>query len=378
VRVVEDYTGLDFSPDGEFLVVRTRKNLLRLWDPIEGAPVGALIESPSSIADFGMGPDGSVIAVVTSDGLFGAWDVTAMTAPAREVPHRSTVRGLAFSPDARLIATAARDGTTRIWQADDLSPAAPPLLHRAPLFAVTFRPDGAQLATGGEDTTIRLWGLDGRLVAAGLPNPFWVRRLLYSPGGEFLLAGGIRGRARLWNGKRATPVGPLIEHPSHLPGHEAVWLAFGGGGRTAFVGSTDGTTTCWDTATGERRTEGDLGAIAASSSIEGLVGGNGGGRVATVRHDEVILWDTTGALARVTGRFPTRASSFMFSPDGARFLASGERGLTRLYSAVDGHGIGPPLAPESTSGGRRFCPTAGPSSWKSAPVFTSSTSRPAG
>ena len=343
-----------FSPDGR-LILRgptTGGCGSGTW---RGDPVGPLIETPSDLITAGFEPDGRRIAVTTHGGLVGTWDIGNISAPSRFVRHRAAVLVVAFSPDGSRLATAGRDGTARIWRADDLGPAAPPLLHRGPLHYVVFHPDGARLAGSSNEAWVRIWDRDGRRSTPALSSPAWMVRLAFSPSGDRLLAGGIQGIARLWDLRTSRPIGPVLEeHPSHQPGHEVRWLAFGDGGRTAFTGSLDGSTIGWEAATGRRLPDAGLGRITSDWKVAGFAASADGRHVATVHEGWATLWDVAGARPRPTSRFPTGASHFSFSRDGRLLLATGKRGTSRVFSTDDGRPIGPPLLPDIDIWGSAF------------------------
>ena len=189
-------------------------------------------------------------------------------------------------------------------------------------------------------------GIGGRPRGPGLLNPFYPTKIAFGPDGDRLLAGGIRGRSRLWDLRAGRPIGPVLEHPVHAAGSNVFALAFGAGGRAAYTGSADGTVIRWDAATGRRLGDLAAGRVSSVPVLQELAADAGGRRLMMVRDGEVLLWDISELEPRLSARFPTRASAFVLSPDGRRLLTVGDRGDTRLYSADDGRPIGPPLVPD--------------------------------
>ena len=111
-RISEDINPAEFSPDGRLLLVHNRGDVLRLWDPTQGTPVGPAMEHPASLFAKGFVPDGGRIAVATGDGFSGAWDVTSAAGPAGAAARDTPAVDRVQRRRDRL-ATASEDGTVR-------------------------------------------------------------------------------------------------------------------------------------------------------------------------------------------------------------------------------------------------------------------------
>jgi WD40 repeat protein len=112
-----------FSPDGKLLAAAYSDGYVRLWNPVTGQAVDALLPagtgSPGSVSGVAFSPDGKLLAAAEADGYVRLWNPA--TGQAVGVPLQAytgteaAANGVAFSPDGKLLATADADGTARTW-----------------------------------------------------------------------------------------------------------------------------------------------------------------------------------------------------------------------------------------------------------------------
>jgi WD40 repeat protein len=128
-------TSVAFRGDGAAIVTGGEDNTARLWDVVDGRPLGGPLD------------------------------------------HPATVRAVAFSPDGRTLITGCNDRRVRLWDAITGKPVGPPLEHRGRVWAVAISPDGQTVLSGSFDQTARLWPMPPVLKDDGDRIGLWVQTL---------------------------------------------------------------------------------------------------------------------------------------------------------------------------------------------------------
>ena len=199
------------SPEGYRLLWDTEDRGLKLFDMRRLAAIK--LESPCTAAEaFAFSPDGLLAAAACRDGDLRVWDAVT-GALAAQAPSGGRTHALAFSPaGTRLVLL--RDAGSRMelalwdfsarkeeWKSDAGAVAA--------ANAVAFSPDGRLLAhSDAEGAVLFTDARTGRPAgeATGWTQagkPVVIERLVFSPEGESLAAGGSDGQIRLYS------VGPM-------------------------------------------------------------------------------------------------------------------------------------------------------------------------
>jgi WD40 repeat protein len=244
--------------------------ILRVWDPLTGAPVGEPVSAHrgdvSSLA-FGASADGRLLlasggadqTVRVRDPLTGTW------LGKRLISQGSGVSSLAFGvgADSRLLlASGGSRGTVRVWD-----PVSGRRLDRklaghtgdVSSVALGLGPGGRLLlASGDSDGMARLWDplADHRLDRPLVGHTNVVYSVAFGTDGDghpLLASGGDDGKVRLWDPLSGSPRGaPLSNHAGRV-----LCVAFGGGAasqqRTVLAsGGSDGTIRLWDPPTGDQ------------------------------------------------------------------------------------------------------------------------------
>lgn len=199
-------TGIDWSPDGRWLVTASRDGL-GVWQVRTGTLVH-LRRDDGALTAAKFSPEGETVASVGAEGWmvwdhpsgdpvdFGereqanalAWSTNGELAVGTgdgtvEVVrpngdgairylegHTRAITAVSFSGDGRLLASKSLDGTVRIWSTDSweaLSVLREPARGQTPLAGMAFAPRGDVLATlGPGGRVVRVWELDPPTIAA--------------------------------------------------------------------------------------------------------------------------------------------------------------------------------------------------------------------
>lgn len=227
--------GLLFRPDGCRVVTGSSKYggkvAVRLWDlrsadarPVElGGHVGPL----DAIS---LGGDGRLLATGDYDGTIRMWSLTLQpTKTASFQWFRYQVRALALSLKGDLLAASGDRGEIRLMDINRPSQA-PVVLqgHKNNVTSLAFSPDGRSLASSSSDGTIRVWSvgnsptkpviLHGHQVDLHPRNDNYdqnyVRQVVYTFDGRYLIAGAGDGSVQIWN------VGRLDDPPRVFGAHD--------------------------------------------------------------------------------------------------------------------------------------------------------------
>jgi WD40 repeat protein len=196
-----EMTSLDFSPDGQFLVVGSLlKNSAYLVN-LDGSLVGKFPEHQSGITKTIFSPNGELIATASEDSIVKLWDLNGGQIQVLQT-EQNKVWDITFSPDSQKIASAGEDGLVKLW---DLKGN---LLHtfkgdQGKVYGVTFSPDGKMIASVGRDSKIKIWQINGDLIASLEAHQGVISDIVFSPDGKLLVSGGWDNTAIVWNLEKA-------------------------------------------------------------------------------------------------------------------------------------------------------------------------------
>ena len=239
------FDDLDFSPDGEVLVIGDHEGRLQVLDLASGDTRFDVSEAHSEgITSAAWSPNGSVI--VSGSGWLGGpiqvWDAASGKSLGQLQGHSSWISDLVFSKDGRLLYSASGDQTIRIWDMEQQQCLATLRGSERDVMGLALSPDGATLASAGKDGVVAFWNAvpqaqeemlrlipvdelawfafspDSRVLAvaqAGTINLFDLDRpsepeqipelgtdvstAAYSPDGAWLVSGCMDGKIRVWS-----------------------------------------------------------------------------------------------------------------------------------------------------------------------------------
>jgi WD40 repeat protein/serine/threonine protein kinase len=289
-----------FSPDGQTILTLGHRTA-RLWSAADGSPIGKPIEPLGETTAAAFRPDGKAAVIGGFDGprLWNTVDASPISNPSGS---RHAVRAVAFSPDGTTFLTGSDGGSAQLWSAADGSPVGKPMRHEGPVYSVAFRPDGKAILTRSGTGTVRLWSLANYAPIGkpmDYPDPVW--EVGFSSDGKILLARNTNGiTAQLGSDTAESPIGKPITHRSQDGA-----LAFSPDGKIVLTWESD-TKSGWS----------------GSARLWSAADGSPIGKPMT---------------------HPMTVTSVAFSPDGKTVLTGSRDRTARLWNAADGSPIGGPI-----------------------------------
>jgi RNA polymerase sigma factor (sigma-70 family) len=384
---------LGFMPDGRALISSPghQERAWHAWNVATGTPTDRLkLPQGYNYAHFAVAPDGRTLVfaqrrnVAGSDGRVRLWDLRTakmLHTLATEAPALGP-----FFPDGKSFLT--NDGALQRWElatGRPLLPETDTMGHKAEVIRAVYSPDGRWLASSAWDGTIRVWE-----VATAKPLHVlraadrYVFGLAFTPEGRFLVSGsqGFLGALFVWDMETGKEVRRILLHDPKRGENQqnVIQLHVTPDGGTVIVlgynpdgNPGEGILSCWDLATGQRKSRVETGPSDGFSSgfspdgrtlasrgklldtatgkvrvkLEGERGwlpqyvfGSDGrlvaglvwrtvaeGKRSSTKMDGIQLWDA--ATGRVLRRLSTTDSvgQLAFSPDGHYLAAAGLQGL---------------------------------------------------
>jgi WD40 repeat protein len=164
------------------------------------------------------------------------------------LPHPGDILLIAFSPDAKTLLTICLN-QIRLWEVATRKLLAGPFTTEAGytleyVGGAVFSPDGRWLLIGGGKNEARLWdATTGKPVGPMLPHSSSVRSLAFSPDGQWIVTAGDK-TAQVWDAATGKPVGEPIIHRGTI-----ARVAFDPNSRLVLTNCLDGTAQRLDLAT---------------------------------------------------------------------------------------------------------------------------------
>lgn len=154
------YDDLDFSPDGEAVVIGDHESQLQVLDLVSEKTIFDVNEAhPDHMTAVAWSPNGSVI--VSGSGWLGGpirvWDAASGKSIGELEGHSSWISNLVFSKDGRLLYSSSGDQTIRIWDMEQRLCLA--TLHGSSdeVMGLALSPDGTTLASACKDGVVAFW-----------------------------------------------------------------------------------------------------------------------------------------------------------------------------------------------------------------------------
>jgi eukaryotic-like serine/threonine-protein kinase len=318
----------DMSPDGRYLVTRSRgeSERLTIW---LGSTGKALWELPAEDAAdrFTFSPDGNLLAICYPGKHIDVWDIRQR----KRINHFETTSrklSVAFSPDGSLVALGGVKADILLWNLASNSfvkainlPDGDVSLSR-----ISFGPHGRLLAAGAFDNLVRVFEVpSGRLVKTFRGHERSIADVSFGPDGMQLASIGIDGLVKVWD--LAVEESNELKLSGGIPNlkYSAVSLK---GDRIA-GGNYDGNIIVWEAETGLVVAQGK--APTRGSWGRGLAFSPDGSRLASWTGNEIYLWNLATGMEKPDLALTHHAFDVAFSHDGGKLALGGDKQVLKVW-----------------------------------------------
>ena len=178
-----------FSPDGKLVATGGYGREASLWDAKTGKLVRTLIADLHGAGglEVQFSPDGKLIAVGNRNSIARLYDVD--TGRQLHVLDKPNSHDIAFHPSSRTVAISYVDASIVLWDVATGQVRAEQQTPAEEIYTLDWSPQGDLLASGGLKGDICLWSEDLTLLRA-LPAPEWVISVKFSPDSSRLITAG--------------------------------------------------------------------------------------------------------------------------------------------------------------------------------------------
>ena len=240
---IDRVMAVSFSADGETVAsVAPMERAVRLWD-VDSGDCEVIESHAGALLSVVFSPKGNFLAAGAASGKVEVWSVAPddyrrlylLSDP------RDEVRDLAFSPNERYLAAASKDGNVYIWDTSLGAPVKAFSAHEGGARGLAFSPDGKLLATCGADYLVKLWEVGSWTMLRVLKGHRWyVNDVAFSPDGKVLASACSDGTVILWDPASGDVLATLREHKKPVTG-----VAFSPDGKFLASSSADKTVILW-------------------------------------------------------------------------------------------------------------------------------------
>jgi WD40 repeat protein len=329
---------LNFSPDGQDLLLSGWDNSIKVWKIADRASVSQAIAAHNAqITDLNFSHSGQTIATASWDRTIKLWNSTGKALKTLEPDGASknyAVWSTVFSPNDQTLAAVMWDGQIVLWH-DGKKIGVIPGVSR---LKTNFSPDGQSIVATSTNNSFDLWSLQGKKLQTFSGHSAGVNAVQFSADGEYLASGSADHTIKIW-----TKSGQLLQT---LVGHEGevTDVSFSPNNQMSndqmpnnqmiISGSFDRTMRLWNWQGKEVQK------FAGHSAAVNDVGFSPDGKLlASASTDKTVrLWNLQGKEVQKIDKHTAAVTSLAFSPDG-QMLASGgfdnQLVLVNLHNAQD-------------------------------------------
>lgn len=232
--------GLEFSPDGQYLVSGSWDKTIRIWKIPSGEEKMVLKGHHQYVESVKFSPDGQILASCSWDRVIKLWRVETGQEIRVLRGHQNYIQSIDFSANGEYLVSGGWDRTVRIW---NLNTAEMKILtgHLHSVRCVAFSPKNEWVASGSQDKTVKIWeAKTGKLVRTLTGHTDQVRAVIFSPDGEKIYSAGHDHIIRVWDVNTGRPLRTFNDHTDWI-----TTMALSQDGKILLSGSRDQTLKIW-------------------------------------------------------------------------------------------------------------------------------------
>jgi WD40 repeat protein len=149
-------TGIDWSPDGKYLVTAGTDGHVRVWDARTGQLRRTFSDHVGAVTSVAFAPSSDRIVATGLDRTAIVWDVRSHKKLAVLQGDPQPLYSAAFSPDGRWVVTGDSGGVVRVWDVKAQKMLAAIPAHAGPVNAVSFSRDG-RILSASDDWSAKIY-----------------------------------------------------------------------------------------------------------------------------------------------------------------------------------------------------------------------------
>ncbi|MCA9094190.1 MAG: hypothetical protein KDA68_11925, partial [Planctomycetaceae bacterium] len=154
--------GLDFSPDGAWLLTGSYDKFLKIWDTTTGAELRTLKHHTGAVFDCRFSPDGKYVASGSADQTVKIWDALSGDRLHTLTEATKGLNAVAWKPDGSELAAGGVDKIIRTKRKKNglaqLKKSA--FAHDGAVLSLCYHSTESRLYSSGEDRQIKCWDSD--------------------------------------------------------------------------------------------------------------------------------------------------------------------------------------------------------------------------
>jgi WD40 repeat protein len=195
----DDLSGVEFSPDGKYIVTASAETTAQVWNVATQSPVGRPLVHKGALNAAHFSPDGQQVLTASADKTAQIWNAQTGQPIGKPFTHSGPVDSAAFSNNGQLVVTASADLSAQVWDVATGDRVGRPMLHTGPVQSAAFSPEGRRVITASFDKSAQLWdAATGAQIGTPLVHGSLVAGAVFSPDGRRIVTASADQTARLY------------------------------------------------------------------------------------------------------------------------------------------------------------------------------------